>query len=104
MRDALQARVVKALNTMNCEVMVDPSKIPGEPRRLPLRRGRGRQAPVSELLESFGWPAGRIRDLGGISSARGMEMYLPLLIRLWPVLGTGHVNIAVAHAPASPSL
>jgi predicted dinucleotide-binding enzyme len=25
-----EARVVKALNTMNCEVMVDPAKVPGE--------------------------------------------------------------------------
>jgi hypothetical protein len=24
------AKVVKALNTMNCEVMVDPGKVPGE--------------------------------------------------------------------------
>jgi predicted dinucleotide-binding enzyme len=31
------AKVVKALNTMNCEVMVDPGKVPRRARRLPLR-------------------------------------------------------------------
>jgi hypothetical protein len=35
------------------------------------------------LLECFGWPAGRIRDLGGIASARGTEMFVPLGLRLW---------------------
>ena len=31
---------------------------------------------VAELLESFGWPAERITDLGEISAARGTEMYV----------------------------
>jgi hypothetical protein len=53
---------------------------------------------VAELLQSFGWPASRIRDLGGISSARGTEMYLALWLRLWGVVGTGHFNIAVQAA------
>jgi hypothetical protein len=30
-------------------------------------------------------------------------MYLPLWLRLWGSLGTGHFNIAVVHAPASSS-
>jgi 8-hydroxy-5-deazaflavin:NADPH oxidoreductase len=49
-------------------------------------------------LQSFGWPTERIRDLGGISSARGTEMYLALSLRLWGALGTGYFNIAVVHA------
>jgi hypothetical protein len=50
---------------------------------------------VGELLESFGWPAEHIRDLGGISSARGTEMYVALWLRLWGALGTGYFNIHV---------
>jgi hypothetical protein len=46
------------------------------------------------------WPAERIRDLGGISSARGTEMYVALWLRLWGSLGTGHFNIAVVRAEA----
>jgi predicted dinucleotide-binding enzyme len=91
-------KVVKALNTMNCEVMVDPAKVPGEHDVFVCGEDADAKGQVSELLQSFGWPAGRIRDLGGISSARGTEMYLPLWLRLWGVLGTGHFNIAVVQA------
>jgi 8-hydroxy-5-deazaflavin:NADPH oxidoreductase len=98
-----EAKVVKALNTMNCEVMVDPSKVPGEHDVFLCGEDEGAKRQLSELLQSFGWPTERIRDLGGISSARGMEMYLAFWLRLWGALGTGHFNIAVAHAPASPS-
>ena len=92
-------KVVKALNTMNCEVMVDPSKVPGEHDVFLCGEDADAKREVSVLLESFGWPAARIRDLGGISSARGTEMYLPLWLRLWGAVGTGYFNIAVVHAP-----
>ena len=94
------AKVVKTLQTMNCEVMVDPAKVPGEHDVFLCGEDEGAKRQVGELLESFGWPAERIRDLGGISSARGTEMYLPLWLRLWGALGTGHFNIAVVRAPA----
>ena len=96
-----QTRVVKALNTMNCEVMVDPAKVPGEHDVFLCGEDADAKRQVTELLESFGWPAEHIRDLGGITSARGTEMYLALWVRLWGALGTGHFNIAVARAPAS---
>jgi 8-hydroxy-5-deazaflavin:NADPH oxidoreductase len=95
-----QARVVKALNTMNCEVMVDPAKVPGEHDVFVCGEDADAKGQVSELLESFGWPAGRIRDLGGIASARCTEMYVALWIRLWGALGTGYFNIAVVRAEA----
>jgi len=95
-----EAKVVKALNTMNCDVMVDPGKVPGEHDVFLCGEDAGAKQQVFELLESFGWPAGRIRDLGGISSARGTEMYLALWLRLLGVLGTGHFNIAVVQADA----
>ena len=95
-----QARVVKALNTMNCEVMVDPGKLPGEHDVFLCGEDEAAKQQVTELLQSFGWPAERIRDLGGISSARGTEMYLALWLRLWGAVGTGYFNIAVVRAPA----
>ena len=94
-------RVVKALNTMNCEVMVDPSKVPGEHDVFLCGEDADAKRQVGELLETFGWPADRIRDLGGIRSARGTEMYLPLWLQLWGALGTGYFNIAVVQSPAS---
>jgi hypothetical protein len=93
-----QARVVKALNTMNCEVMVDPDKVPGEHDVFLCGEDEGAKQQVAELLQSFGWPADRIIDLGGISSARGPEMYLPLWLMLWGALGTGYFNIVVVRA------
>jgi predicted dinucleotide-binding enzyme len=94
------ARVVKALNTMNCEVMVDPSRVPGAHNVFLCGEDADAKQHVAELLESFGWPAERIRDLGGISSARGTEMYVALWLRLWGTVGTGDFNIAVVQAPA----
>jgi 8-hydroxy-5-deazaflavin:NADPH oxidoreductase len=93
-----QARVVKALNTMNCQVMVDPGRVPGEHDVFLCGEDDAAKQQVTELLEGFGWPTERIRDLGGIGSARGMEMYVAFWVRLWPTLGTGDFNIAVVRA------
>lgn len=90
-------RVVKALNTMNNQVMVDPGRVPGEHDVFVCGDDGGAKAQVTELLESFGWARERVIDLGGIESARGTEMYLPLWVRLWGAFGTGQLNIHVAH-------
>ena len=90
------ARVVKALNTVNCEVMVDPAKVPGEHDVFVCGNDESAKTTVRELLESFGWPADHILDLGDITAARGTEAYLLLWIRLWGALGTGHFNVKVA--------
>ena len=54
------------------------------------------QGPGARAVESFGWPSDRNLDLGDISGARGMEMYLPLWLRLFSTFGTGQLNIHVA--------
>jgi len=89
------ARVVKALNTVNREVMVDPSKVPGEHDVFLCGDDEAAKARVIELLESFGWPAASVIDLGDLTAARGMEAYLLLWIRLSSALGTGHFNVRV---------
>jgi predicted dinucleotide-binding enzyme len=97
-REFPETRVVKSLHTMNCEVMVDPAKVPGEHDVFVCGNDEAAKAEVRELLESFGWPAGSIVDLGEISSARGTEMYVALWLRLWGALQTGHFNIKVVRA------
>jgi hypothetical protein len=94
------ARVVKALNTMNCEVMVDPGKVPGDHAVFIGGEDAEAKRRVAELLQSFDWSAERIIDLGGIESARGTEMYLPLWLRMMGAFGTGYFNIALARAEA----
>ena len=67
------AKVVKALNTVNAGVMVEPGKVSGD-HFLPICGDESAKPQVVELLGEFGWPADRVQDLGDISSARGMEM------------------------------
>ena len=95
-REFPAARVVKALNTMNCQVMVDPSRVPGEHDVLMAGDDAAAKDEVAQLLESFGWSAAAIIDLGGIGAARGLEAYLPLWLALMGSLGTGDFNIHVA--------
>jgi predicted dinucleotide-binding enzyme len=89
------ALVVKALNTMNCGVMVDPARVPGGHDVFLCGNDAGAKGRVRELLESFGWPSEAIVDLGDITAARGTEGYLALWLRLWGALGTGDFNIKV---------
>jgi hypothetical protein len=89
-------RVVKAFNTMNHKVMVEPTLVPGEHDLLVAGDDDGAKAQVRELAETFGWSPGRIVDLGGIRAARGMEMYLPLWVAMMGALGTPQINIRIA--------
>jgi 8-hydroxy-5-deazaflavin:NADPH oxidoreductase len=89
------ARVVKTLNTINCQVMVDPGRVPGEHDVFVCGNDDAAKRQVRELLQSFGWPSERIVDLGDITSARGTEGYVALWIRLRGIVGSGDFNIRV---------
>jgi predicted dinucleotide-binding enzyme len=87
------ANVVKALNTVTANVMVEPSLIPGE-HSLPIAgNDEGAKEQARGLLESFGWPPAAIVDLGDIGGARALEMYLPLWLRLYQTQGTPYVSV-----------
>ena len=51
---------------------------------------------MAGLLADLGWE--QVVDLGDLGAARGMEMYLPLWLRLMGALGTAQFNIAVVRA------
>ncbi len=89
------ARVVKTLNTVNADVMIHPEIVPGRHTMFLAGNDGEAKAEVRSLLESFGWPPADLVDLGDIGAARGMEMYLPLWLRLWGATGTGHLNIGL---------
>lgn len=95
-REFPETRVVKALNTMNVDVMVDPGKVPGEHVVFVSGDDPEAKTAVTALLGTFGWPAHRVIDLGGIVRCRGTEMYLPLWMNLYGILGTGHFNLAIS--------
>jgi len=90
------ARVVKTLNTMNTDVMVDPSTIPGAHDVFVAGDDDAAKDEVKTILRSFGWAEERIVDLGDLTGARGMELYVILWLRLFQTFGTPHVNVHVA--------
>jgi predicted dinucleotide-binding enzyme len=87
------ARVVKALNTVNANVMVDPGVVPGEHDVFLCGDDEEAKSQVAELLQSFGWPAERILDLGDVTAARAQELYVALWLRLMGVAGSATFNI-----------
>ena len=88
------AKVVKALNTMNANVMVEPSRVPGSHSVFICGNDASAKAKVVEVLKSFGWKD--IIDLGDITAARGLEMILPLWLRLFMTLKTPDLNFSIA--------
>jgi 8-hydroxy-5-deazaflavin:NADPH oxidoreductase len=92
------ARVVKTLHTVNADVMVDPSLVPGEHDMFVCGNDASAKEEVAALLESFGWHRERILDLGDITGARGTEMYVILWLRLWGAVGSLHFNVHVVSA------
>ena len=87
-------KVVKALNTINHKVMVDPGRVPGSHDLFISGNDAAAKARVTDILRDwFGWHT--IIDLGDITTARGTESYLPLWLRLWGALGTAEFNIKV---------
>jgi hypothetical protein len=88
------ARVVKALNTMNASLMVDPQQLAGGDHTVFVSGDDpDAKATVVELLRGFGWTD--IVDLGDLSSARGAEMLLPIWLRLMNALGTARFNVKI---------
>jgi predicted dinucleotide-binding enzyme len=91
------ARVVKALNTVNCGVMINPACLAGEHELFVCGNDAGAKAQVTGWLDQwFGWKGESVIDLGDITNARGTEMFLALWVRLWGRLGTPHFNIHIA--------
>ncbi len=91
-------RVVKTLNTVFVEVMINPARVPGRHNVFIAGEDATAKNTAKGLLYDFGWPEESIIDLGGIQGARSTEMYMPLYFSLWRTLGTFDFNIAVARA------
>jgi 8-hydroxy-5-deazaflavin:NADPH oxidoreductase len=88
-----ETKVVKALNTVNANVMIDPSIVPGEHDLFMSGNDEQAKAQVAELLQTIGWPAECILDLGDITAARAQELYVALWVRLVGVAGSATFNI-----------
>ena len=87
------AKVVKALNTMWNGLMVNPRLIAEDHNTFLAGNDAEAKSVVQAILQSFGWRPQEIVDLGDITQARGLEMFLPLWVRLYGALGTGKFNV-----------
>ena len=89
-----ETRVVKALNTVNCEIMIEPSRVPGDHNLFVCGNDAAAKKDVTKYLnEWFGWKMDNIIDVGDITAARGTEMMMPLWMRLFQgVIGHPHFN------------
>ncbi len=83
-----KANVVKTLNIVNCEVMVDAKRSGGDSTMFMCGNNEDAKAAVKKILVQFGW--NDILDLGDISNSRGTEMLLPIWVRTYMTLKNGH--------------
>lgn len=90
-----EARVVKALNTVNAKVMVDPGMLAEPTSLFVCGNDRAAKETTIDLIESFGWEREMIIDLGSIDASRGAEMYMALWVRGMSVLGNPFFNVRV---------
>lgn len=88
------AKVVKALNTMNCKLMVDPKLVPGEHDLFICGNDADAKNTVSSILKNdLGWSS--IIDLGDIINARASEMLLPIWVSLMMKYGNPNFNFKI---------
>ena len=97
-RAAPGAKVVKALNTMNCKLMVNPRALPETHHAFVCGDDAHAKAQAVALLLTFGWQAEELLDLGPLSNARGPEAYLALWVRLYGVAKTADFNVKLVKA------
>ena len=88
-----QTKVVKTLNTLTAGLMVEPKSLGQSSTVFVSGDDAAAKATVVDLLQSFGHDD--VLDLGGLETARGTEMFLPLWLRLMNALGTAQFNVKV---------
>jgi predicted dinucleotide-binding enzyme len=89
-----ETRVVKTLNTVNANVMVDPAKLLEKTHVFVSGNDIEAKATVVRILRDwFGWK--EIIDLGNIATARSVEMYVLLWHTLRNAISSQRFNIKV---------
>lgn len=88
-----ESRVVKTLNTLTAALMLNPGRLAAPSAVFLSGDDADAKRQVSELLAGFGWQ--QILDLGGIETARGVEMLMPMWLQLMGMFGDASFNWAV---------
>jgi predicted dinucleotide-binding enzyme len=87
------AKVIKTLNIVNCEIMVDPNKAGQQPTMFICGNDSAAKTQVATLLKGLGWTD--IMDLGDITKSRATEMLLPIWLTLMQSFGHPHFGFKV---------
>jgi 8-hydroxy-5-deazaflavin:NADPH oxidoreductase len=87
------AKVVKTLNIVNCEVMVRASKCGGQATMFLAGNDSDAKKEVSNLLNQFGWDD--LIDLGSIVHARSTEMMFPIWLSIYMATQNGYLAFKV---------
>ena len=88
-----EARLVKMFNTMAHEVMVDPAGLGQESTIFVAGNDTAARQTAADLARELGWVD--VLDLGDLTAARGLEMYIPLWLRIYGAVGRPLFNIKV---------
>jgi predicted dinucleotide-binding enzyme len=91
------ARVVKVLNTITANLMVNPKLVNNGDHTLFIC---GNDADAKNkvkhfLVDAFGWKPENLLDLGGIIAARGTEAYVPFWVMMMQANGSPMFNVKV---------
>jgi 8-hydroxy-5-deazaflavin:NADPH oxidoreductase len=90
-----EAKVVKTLSTVPAALMTNPAALGGPSTVFLSGDDPDAKQAVAGLLADLGWPKEDQLDLGGITTARGPEHLVPLLLAVYAALGTTAVNINI---------
>jgi len=92
------AKVIKTLNIVNCEIMIEPNKAGQQPTMFICGNDSAAKVSVTLLLKDLGWAD--IIDLGDITKARATEMLLPIWLSLMQTLGHVHFGFKIVRPGA----
>jgi len=92
-RELPEARLVKMFNTMANQMMVNPGGLRNDSTVFVAGNDPAARQTAASLAGDLGWSD--VFDLGDLTAARGLEMYLPLWVRMFAQIGRPEFNIKV---------
>jgi predicted dinucleotide-binding enzyme len=92
-RELPEARLVKMFNTMANQVMVNPRGLGDDSTIFVAGNDAAARETAASLAADLGWTD--VFDLGDLTAARGLEMFIPLWVRIFSLLGRPEFNIKV---------
>ena len=88
-----KVRLVKMFNTMANEVMVNPRGLTEDSTIFVAGNDPDARQTAAALAADLGWAD--VFDLGDLTGARALEMFIPLWVRMYVQLGRPNFNIKV---------